>query len=319
MAQAKGIKGITNLVFETTYGALPTTGTFYRLPFNKNGLTAKQSLIESNTITGRRDAVEPGQGQIDCSGQIEGPLDVRNIGNILKGIFGAPTTTPVAGKTGQYRHLFKVADAVPSLTVEKGFSDIAQYFRYLGVKLSKFSLTAQVGNNETTYTVDTMASDEAISTTPISANPTVLPTERFNNVNASVTEGGAALASCRKMQLDVDNGLDGDTYVLNGKGTRPSINEGGLSVTGSVECLFGDVAMLNKAISGTESSLVLTYTKGDYSLAFNIPELIFERATPTIENSKGVMVTLNYRGYYANDTNNSAIVVTLINDVESYA
>ena len=57
--QAKGIKTITNLAFESTYG-VQSSGTIYRFPFNKNALTSKQSLIDSNTITGRRDIAAPG-------------------------------------------------------------------------------------------------------------------------------------------------------------------------------------------------------------------------------------------------------------------
>lgn len=53
--QAKGMKSITNLAFETTYGQAPTGGTWYRQPINKNALTGKQNLITTNTITGRRD------------------------------------------------------------------------------------------------------------------------------------------------------------------------------------------------------------------------------------------------------------------------
>lgn len=118
--QAKGMKSITNLAFEKTYGQMPSDGIWYQQPINKNALTGKQSLIQSNTITGRRDMTEPGIGQMDASGQLELPLDVRNIGNILKGLFGAPTTT-AGTKEGTYKHVFKVADEIPSLTIEKGF------------------------------------------------------------------------------------------------------------------------------------------------------------------------------------------------------
>ncbi|WP_330998002.1 phage tail tube protein [Pectinatus haikarae] len=434
--QAKGMKSILNLAFESTYGVLPSTGTIYRMPFNKNALTSKQNQIESNTITGRRDAVQPGLGQIDVSGQIDLPLDVRNIGLALKAIIGVPTTTSLStsgnlisnspidvtledwikittgsfhisidgtasdvtgitfasvssmaaiataiqtaiqaantkfsavivsydegtqkititsGTTGAtssvsqmtaaasgtylgdllnmtngvstagaalYQHVFKVGDSIPSLTIEKGFSDISKYFRYLGAKVNKFSLTAQVGNNETTYTMDMMAANEVEAAVPLSAAPSSLALLRFNNVNAEVKEGGNTLAICRKIQLDIDNGLDGDTYCLNGSGIRPAINEGVLTPSGSVEALFIDTSLLDKAINGTETSLELIYSNGPYSLSIKLPELLFERATPTVDGPKGVTATLSYKGYYSNDSGNSAVIATLINDVSSYA
>lgn len=315
--QAKGMKSITNLAFETTYGQAPTGGTWYRQPINKNALTGKQNLITTNTITGRRDTVEPGIGQMDASGQLELPLDVRNVGNILKGIFGAPTTS-AGTKEGTYKHVFKVGDEIPSLTVEKGFPDIGLFFQYTGTKFNKFSLTAQVGNNETTYTVDTMASNETEAKSTAAASPTSLKLMRFNNVNAAVKEGGTALATCRKMQVDINNNLDGDTYCLNGSSIRPSINEGLAEVTGSIETLFEDDTQLQKAMNSTETSLELAFTRNDFSLTFSIPEVILERATPGISGPKGITQSLNYRGYYADDAGNSIITVTLINDVEKY-
>lgn len=315
--QAKGMKSVTNLIFETTYGTMPSTGTWYRQPINKNALTGKQNLITTNTITGRRDMTEPGIGEMDASGQLELPLDTRNIGNILKGIFGAPTTT--AGTTeGTYKHVFTVGDEIPSLTVEKGFPDISLFFQYTGTKFNKLSLTAQVGNNETTYTVDTMASNETEVKTTAASSPTSLQLTRFNNVNAAVKEGGTALATCRKMQLDINNNLDGDTYCLNGSSIRPSINEGQCEVTGSIETLFEDDTQLQKAMNSTETSLELTFTRDNASLTFSIPEVILERATPSISGPKGITQTLNYRGYYADDKGNSIITVTLINDVATY-
>nr|DAJ16981.1 MAG TPA: Tail tube protein [Caudovirales sp. ctNII2] len=315
--QAKGMKSITNLAFETTYGQAPTGGTWYRQPINKNALTGKQNLITTNTITGRRDTVEPGIGQMDASGQLELPMDVRNVGNILKGIFGAPTTS-AGTKEGTYKHVFKVGDEIPSLTVEKGFPDIGLFFQYTGTKLNKFSLTAQVGNNETTYTVDTMASNETEAKNTAAASPTSLKLMRFNNVNAAVKEGGTALATCRKMQVDINNNLDGDTYCLNGSSIRPSINEGLAEVTGSIETLFEDDTQLQKAMNSTETSLELAFTRDDFSLTFSIPEVILERTTPGISGPKGITQSLNYRGYYADDAGNSIITVTLINDVEKY-
>jgi hypothetical protein len=187
--QARGMKSVTNLAFESTYATQPTDGKWYVQPINKNELTGKQSLIQSNTITGRRDMTEPGLGQIDASGQLELPLDARNVGNMLKGILGAPTTT--AGDTeGLYKHVFTVTDDIPSMTIEKGFPDIGLFFQYLGVKFDKFSLTAQVGNNETTYTIDTMAANEVETKATVATSPTTLAITRFNNVNAAVKEGG---------------------------------------------------------------------------------------------------------------------------------
>lgn len=314
--QARGMKGALQLAFESTYGVTPAVPVAYRIPFNANTLTAKQSMIDSNTITGRRDPVEPGLGQIDVSGSLTLPLDVRNIGVLLTLMFGEPATT---GSESPYTHVWKVQDDMPSASIEKGFGDLTKYAVYPGCKASKFSLSAEVGNNETTYSLDIMGANEVLESASLDASPTVLELLRFNNFQAAVVEGGTALATCRKLDLDIDFGLDGDTYCLNGQGTRTDIAEGIIQPTGTIEALFKDTALLDKAIAGTSTSLKLTFTRGAHSLEFLLPELLFERATPTIDGPKGLLLSLAFRGFYSNSSVNSAVQVTLKNDVASYA
>jgi len=164
-----------------------------------------------------------------------------------------------------------------------------------------------------------MGADEVLANATMDSTPVEHPALRFNNFNAEVVEAGTVLGTCRKMSVDIDFGLDGDTYCLNGKGTRTDITEGIIKPTGSIEALFKDTTLLDKAINGTESSLKLTFKRGDYLLEFLMPELIFERNTPTIDGPKGVLLTMNYKSYYSDSVENSAVQVTLINDVASYA
>jgi hypothetical protein len=430
------MKGALLVTFEQNYGVTPTPPTAIRLPFNKNTLTSKQNLITSNTITGRRDPTAPGLGQIDVSGNVEFPLDVRNIGYWLTMSFGAPVTSdgsssgtltggsgvvavigtwqavtnggfsvtidggtaksigPIdfsaaasmndvaakiqgalravfAGATVSWdavnsrfilasgskgnsssvslltppttgtdisgnnfmkctsgtitpgkvlcRHVWKVQDNMPSFTAEKGFGDISKYAVYTGCKISKFTLSAAVGNNELTANADIMGANEVLNDASLSVSPTIQQQLRFNTFQAAVVENGMAMASCRKMDLNIDFGLDGDTYGLNGQGTRTDISEGIIQPTGSIEAMFKDTTLLDKAIRGTETSLKLAFANGPYSLEFLLPELIFERATPTIDGPKGILLTLNYHSYYADSDVNSAIQVTLVNDITSYA
>ena len=313
--QARGMKGALLLAFEQTYGVTPVAPVAYRLPFNKNTLTGKQSLIEANTITGRRDPVAPGLGQIDVSGNIEIPLDVRNIGIWLTIMFGVPVTT---GTTAPYTHTWKVHDDMPSVTIEKGFGDLSKYAAYPGCKISKFALSAAVGNNELTANVDIMGANESLNSASIDNDPTQLQLLRFNNFQAAVIEGNTALATCRKMDVNIDFGLDGDTYCLNGQGSRTDIGEGLIQPSGNIEALFKDTTLLDKAINGTETSLKLTFINGPHSLEILLPELIFERSTPTIDGPKGLLLSLAYRSFYSDNADNSAVKITLINDVASY-
>lgn len=312
--QAKGAKSHLLLAYEASYGKLPATPKVFRLPFNKNTLSGKQNLIEVNTITGRRDPVEPGRGLIDASGGVEIPWDARAVGYWLTAMFGEPATTG----TGPYTHVFTLKDDMPSMTLEKGYKDISSFAAYPGCKISKFGLNVAVGNNELTANVDILASTETINATTLEAAPTDVSLARFNNFQAAVVEGGLPSAICRKFDLNIDFGLDGDTYCLNGQATRTDISEGIVQVTGSIESLFKDVTLLNKAVNGTESSLKITFTSGTNSLEILIPELIFERGTPPIDGPKGLLLNTSFKAYYKDSAENSVIKFTLVNDVEHY-
>lgn len=316
--QARGMKGKLLLAFEQDYGVTPVTPAAYRLPFNTNSLTGSQGLITSNTITGRRDPVEPGRGTVDVSGTIVIPLDVRNIGIWLTHMFGAPVTT---GEATPYTHVWTLGDTMPSASIEKGFGDIGSYGVYPGVKVSKFSLSAEMGNNELTASLDVMGANEVFNATSMAASPTELALTRFNIFQGSVKENATTLAICRKFEFNIDFGLDGDTYCFSESGspTRQDINEGLAQITGSIETLFKDSVLLNKAINGTETSLEFKFANGAHSLSIVLGELVFERKSPGIDGPKGVVFSPNYQAYFSDSANNSAVKITLINDVDSYA
>lgn len=437
MRQARGMKSQLIMAFESDYGILPSSPIIKKMPFNKNALTSKQSLIDSSTITGRRDPVQPGQGEIDVSGTIEVPVDTRNFGWWLTLAFGVPDTTnisthgsligninvddtlttwtaitdgafsisidgiekeinaidfssaatitEVAGKiqsairaadtsgayteatvlfdetnkqftitsgtTGNtssvsllsastsgtdisttmkcstgtmkqgetlYQHEFKVKDNMPSCLIEKGFGDINSYAQYPGCKISKLTIDAQVGNNELTASLDMMGANEQLESASLDSSAAMERVLRLNNFNATVKEAGKALADARKCSIEIDFGVDGDTYCLNGNNARTDISEGIMKVSGSIEALFKNMDLLNKAINGTESSVELGFSSGSQSLKMRIPELIFERATPTIDGSKGVLQTLNYQGYFDDGADDSTIITTLVNDIQEY-
>lgn len=316
--QAKGMKSITRIGFEDTYGVAQTTAAeVFRIPFNSNSLKATQNIGTPETITGYRNPVEPYDGQKDVSGNIVMPLDARNFGLMLKGLFGAPTTT-VLESNKKNQHVFKVSDAQPSMTIEKEFSDIQKIEQFTGCKISKMEIDAEVGNNETTVQMEFMGKDGAPAKTSIGTAAKMLDITRFNNTNATVKMDGEAVASARKMTLSIDGGLGGDTFCLNGTASRTDIAEGIMSVTGAVTLLFQNMDAMQKAIDGVYSSLELVFTnKAGDSLSFLMPKVKFEKTSPEISGPKGITLEMNYHTFSANAAD-SAITVTLINDVTAY-
>lgn len=152
--------------------------------------------------------------------------------------------------------------------------------------------------------------------------PTDLAATMSRIVNAqcsAMAEGGSGFTQARDLSLEVAFGLDTEDYRLAGAGIRSDLPEGMVAVTGTLKAIFADFALLDKAIAETESSLQLTWTKSTHSLVILLPEVKYSRKGPAVDGPKGIMQELAFKAYYGNGTDASAIKVTLVNDVASYA
>ena len=315
MAQARGYMGQLMLDFETAFGVNPTTAAGKIMPFNSLELVGSQNLIDPATITGTRNPVEPGKGNLSVSGSMTIPMGLKDIGWWLKGMYGAPTTTG----TTNYTHKYKVGNTQPSLVVQKGFTDLGKYMVYNGVKIGTFKLGFG-GDAELTASMDLVGATETINSTTYDAAATSVQLQRLNNFQASIKEGGVSVANILSGEIDLDFGLDSTQYVIGKNGTLGDIPEGIIKVSGNIKALFTDTTLLEKGINNTESSLEVAFTiDANNSLTLSIPELIYERKTPPISGPSGVVVDLNWKGHYTDGADASAMVVTLKNSVATYA
>lgn len=315
MSRAKGYNSQLALGYETTYGTTPTSVKGYNMPFNQSKIAIKQNLIESSTIRGRRDKEQPAIGNIDVSGNIVVPIDQVGIGFGLAAMFGSPTTT---GSGDPYTHIFKVANRQPSLVLDQQYPDIATYEMFNGCKVNKFSFTYG-GDNELTANIDLLGAKRTVGAAPFASNLTNISLLKFNNFQGMIEEGGVRLAIVTEASLNVDFGLDGNTYAIGGGGYRTELPEGYLQVSGNIKAFFENAVLLNKAINNTKTSLNIKFINGAHSLGFFIEEVILEQSSPGIENEKGIIINLPFKAFYNSGTGGSAIVATLINSYTSYA
>lgn len=317
MAQAQGYRGRLALAYETEYGVTPASPSGFILPITSSKIVAKQTLIEDKTIRGIRDLAPPGLGNIDVQGPVVVPIDEINIGYWLKALFGQPTTT---GSAAPYTHTFKPGFTQPSLCLEQQFPDLGQYFLYNGCKVSKFSASFEVNNQDLQATIDIMGGKETLATASFFAEPVTNPMTKFGAFMASIMDDGLLLANVTKVELTVDTGLDGSIYTLGGGGFRGSLPEGMLAITGTVTAIFDSMALLNKAISGSTSSIELNLTSAltGHSLDILLPEIIYERTSPGIDGPKGVSIALPFRAFYNTNASGVSIVSTLVTSEQTY-
>lgn len=317
MAQASGSKARIVYQQETTFKQDPTTPNVTILPFKSESLRSSRNLISSATIRSSRDSAKPVLGNVEASGSIVVELQA-NIGTWFKAALGSVNTTG----TGPYTHTFKIGD-LPSLLIEKGFTDIGQYFKYNGCKINRMSLSVTPeGFQELTF--DILGAKETVSTSPFDSTPTAVTFAPFTGFEASIEEGGSTLGIVTGCDITLENNLDGSVYVIGGAGERYSLPEGKVKVSGTLKALFESITLYNKAKNSTESTLKITFTKGNgggsagnESLEIFLPELIYSPNAPVVEGDKGVLIELPFEAYYDNSSEASSIVITLKNMQET--
>lgn len=314
---ARGYKTAVLMDFETSFGVEKTTKAGVILPVNSFGLTVSRNKNSAQTLTGRRDPVEPFDGNVETSGDIVVPVDARAFGYWLKLLFGAPTTT---GSNDAYTHVFKPGDTAPSAVVQCSYgTDPVTYGKFNGCKVSQLQITAG-GDEELVATLGMAGKTGAFSTTNYNSSATPVVLKRFSNFQGAVKRDGETFAVCTSFDLTFNNGLDTDTRTIGGQGALYDIPEGIMSVTGSATCLFTSLAFLNEAAASTEMAIELSFAiDADTSLAFLFPEVQFQYQGPVVEGPAGIRTQYNFVAYFNDSTEDTVCEVTLKNDVASYA
>lgn len=315
MAQAKGSSAQLGIQEEVTYKTDPSPD-MTRIHIVSCDLGLDQGLEESKTIQSNRNAVEPFRGRKNVPGSIVTELQAYTA-KLWKGLLGANTTTGA----GPYTHTMKVGSSIPSFVMEKGFYDIAQYFKYNGVKIGKASMSiTDSGPQPVTFSL--VGAKETVSGSTFDATQTDLGKTLFDGLSIGVIEeGGSASAIILSIDgLTVDNGLDEGIYVLGSSGERVALPEGTVKVTGTVKALFDSITLYNKAVNSTESSIKVKYAKGDglgtagnESHEMHIEELKYAPKSPPIAGPQGVLVELPFTGYYGNGSNASSFQIIIKN------
>ena len=264
--QAQGSEAQTLIGFESNYGETPGSPSMYKVPIITNNVESEQNLNEDETIRDSKNPAKPTRGNINVSGDVE----------FYIALFGAPTTTDDGDDGLDVEHVYKISSGQPSLFMEKGFTDIASYHVFNGLKVSNFS-TEFGGEGDVRGTVSLIGAKETPDTSSIASSPTELAYDKYSQFEASIQEGGSDIAIVTNTSLEIDFDLDDneENYPIGNQGVRGQLPEGIANITGNLTAWFTDQSLLDKAINGTESSLKFTLTKSSHSLEFYIPEVMF--------------------------------------------
>lgn len=317
---ARGYKTTCLLDFETSFGVAPDTPAARRLPINTFSLNVSRAKNSAATLTGRRDPVEPFDGNAECSGALTVPMDVRAFPWWLKLMFGEPVTTGTGEPAeAPYTHVFKPGDTGPSGIVQVTYGTTPEtYGKFSGCKVSSLSIQTG-GDGELTATVNLAGRSGEFSQTNYHADAVLVPMKRLNNFQAALKDGNAEIATVTQFDLTVDNGLDTSIRTLGSKGMVYDIPEGIMSVTGTMTMLFTGLTMLERAKNSTEMSLELAWEiDSSNKITIKLPEVQLQYQGPTVDGPTGVMAEYPFVAYHSDGADNACLVATVVNDVEAY-
>jgi len=312
MSQQRGVNALCLLGFESAYKTAPTDG--FTMKLNTSSLSSKRSKNVPATLSGTRNPVEPFDGNTDVGGNLVVPVDSLAFWYWLKAAFGTPTTS---GSVSPWTHEFKIGSSQPSFGIEFQYTDLAtaKYDLFTGNKISSIGMEIG-GDGELIANLGVIGAVEAMGAASFDSSPANPGFYRLGNFQAALTEGGSPLGNATSFSFNIDFGLD-PQRVIGGGGVLGAIPEAIVKVTGNLKTLFEDTTLLAKALASTETALKLTITRSVSAiLEWEIQELQYEQKSPEIPGPGGLLVDLNFAGYYTDGSEASAIVARLTNTAE---
>ncbi|WP_439515210.1 phage tail tube protein [Oceanibaculum nanhaiense] len=169
-----------------------------------------------------------------------------------------------------------------SFTLERGLTDVGEYFAYRGCLLTGARLNIQAGQIATA-SFGVIGRDASVAGASIAASVTESPASSVLNATrnvASIREGGAELAGpnfARSLSLNLANNLREQMAV--GSFGAAGIGLGQFQATGQIETYFGSRALYQKFLDGSDSALsVRLADSAGNALILDLPRLRFTDA-----------------------------------------
>ncbi len=325
MPQVSGSKIAVVGFDETTYNTEPASPQGRTLYVNSLNLGMSMGLTESKALgSGSRAQQKPGQGNRAVAGSAAVEMAPGTMGWWLKHALGGYSSSGA----GPYTHSFSIGDLPAGMLVERDWgsamSGVGRFARFSGVKVGSAEFQFEQEQVQL-LTMELLGADETLQSAALVDADGVddFGHSAFYGRHLYLAEGGSPIAIATSVKVKIDNQLDADNYCIRPKadtgshGVRRSITEGQAVVTGEIQVLFESMALYNKAINGTESSLEIELiagagdgTAGNETFTLTIPKLQYGANPVSVEGPGGVRATLPFTSY-------EGISATLLNSIET--
>jgi hypothetical protein len=238
-----------------------------------------------------------------------GDTNVANGGTITLQTPGLLQAIPASATaiTVKTSGVLKAGVTQKSLFIERRFTDIAQFMLYNGCVANTMNLPIAAGQ-PLTGSIGVVGSKLTTSGSQVAA-PGAAPTgDPFTAFEGVLLEGGSQIATITALALNLTNGVEANFVV--GSDETPQLSVGRSNLTGTITAFFEDLALLNKFINETESSLKVTLTSAAGAvLDLNVPRLKYNGGDNPVSGEQSLQINMPFQALY-NAADLSNIVFT---------
>lgn len=304
MAQAKTNAVEMRMGTEATFGTVATA--MVNFPYLTFDLTQSQNQNDSNVIRTGRDFSQPFLGFKTATATAEVPLTSIAIGYFLKAMLGT-ASAPVDNLDGTWTHTFTASSEIPSISLEKAYTDVARFHLGTGFKIVDGAINYG-GEDE-----PTMSFNFAGVRVATSGAQTVAPTQVIDGVKFEPFESGLTGATnVTTADVTISNNLQTDQYIIGSGGELASLPEGKVGAEGTFEAYYEDDTYITDALGSIERSLTMTYAKALNKIEFIMQEIML--GTPSVTSAgEGQVQSVPFKAFFGDGTNGQSISVKLTN------
>jgi hypothetical protein len=285
---ASGSHTKTQGIVEVTWGVTPATPTMLQFPIESNTLQLTKTTLTDNTLRSDRNGGDVRPGAKKLAGDLKFNHRRGDFDLLLANLFQAAWVVNVLknGKTAS------------SMSIETGYTDIAQYSTITGLQVDSFSLSVKP-NSLISATMSFIGKSQTalagVSAATISTAPTT--NEPFDSFTGSMKEGGSTIATVTGIDISIKNNLVGTEVLFDD--TIAGITAGNCLIDGTITAQFLDASLYNKFVNNTSTSLEFTLTDvATKSHTFSFPKIVYTAGDISPTGPDSLAISLKFNAQY---------------------
>lgn len=271
-------------VKEVSYGVTPTAPQWKPFRNTATSLAMTKETMQSEESREDRQIADFKHGNQQVGGDVSIEFSYASFDDMLEAALCGTWTNNV----------LNVGVAEHSFSIERFFSDVAQYHRFTGVHVNTLSLSiapnAMVtgsfgligkGMFTTNQNLEGSTYDKKTLSTP------------FDSFSGGLLINGVKSNLVTEASISLENGFKTKFVVGSSETIKPSV--GRSNVSGSLTVYFQDSTMINHFINEDEISLTLTLDSRLGSYQMELPRVKFGGGQPDTSGEEDVMLSMDFQ------------------------